>query len=282
MDEKAKGLNPIFGILVEFEVIILRNTIAMKKSILLFASLLFALPFFAQLTGPPNQNGNNNPNRIRNNARNFPQHRPSFSIGLSAMEPLRMFADNYQGIPFGISAQIEFPTGRFFPIELGGDFAWFSRGGNESDILIYEGEDSFGNEYFGDGTIKVRSNIYSYAGFARLNPIPGPFQVYGDLILGVQNFSTKTIIESNDQLSEPTVERAHRGFSLIGGWAAGVKVRMAPMTFIEARFANMRGSDVKMVDKNSITIDNEGFIEFEEIQTPTDHYVYQLGVSFNF
>ena len=196
------------------------------------------------------------------------------------MEPLRMFAENYDGTPFGIAAQIEFPTGRFFPIEFGGDFAWYSRGGERSDIDIYEGEDAFGNEFYSDGTIKVRSNIYSYAGFARLNPVPGPFQIYGDLILGVQNFSTNTTIESDDNLTEPSRERAHRGFSLMTGWAAGVKVRISQNTFIEARFANLRGSDVTMVDKNSIFIDTDGNLEFEEITTPTDHYVYQLGLSF--
>ena len=249
----------------------------MKKSLFLFILVLASSGLFAQLTGPANQNPRLN---NRNNNRNFPQHRPSFSIGLSAMEPLRMFAENYDGTPFGIAAQIEFPTGRFFPIEFGGDFAWYSRGGERSDIEIYEGEDAFGNEFYSDGTIKVRSNIYSYAGFARLNPVPGPFQIYGDLILGVQNFSTNTTIESDDNLTEPSRERAHRGFSLMTGWAAGVKVRISQNTFIEARFANLRGSDVTMVDKNSIFIDTEGNLEFEEITTPTDHHVYQLGLSF--
>lgn len=252
---------------------------AMKKSISLFLLVLASSTLVAQLTGPTTQNPRNN---NRNNNRNFPQHHPSFSIGLSAMEPLRMFADNYEGIPFGVAAQIEFPTGRFFPIEIGGDFAWYSRGGDRSDIEIYEGEDAQGNEFFSDGTMKVRSNIYSYAGFVRLNPIPGPVQIYGDLILGVQNFSTNTTIESEDQLTAPTRERAHRGFSLMTGWAAGLKVRLVPNAFIEARFANLRGSDVTMVDKNSIFIDNAGNIEFEEITTPTDHHVYQLGVSFQF
>lgn len=249
----------------------------MKKSIFLLIFVLASSALFAQLTRPANQNqGLNN----RNFFRNLPQHRPSLSFGLSAMEPLRMFAENYEGTPFGIAAQIEFPTGRFFPIEFGGDFAWYSRGGERSDIDIYEGQDAFGNEFYSDGTIKVRSNIYSYAGFARLNPVSGQFQIYGDLILGVQNFSTNTTIESDDNLTEPTRERAHRGFSLMTGWAAGVKVRIAQNTFLEARFANLRGSDVTMVDKNSIFIDGDGNLEFEEITTPTDHHVYQLGLSF--
>lgn len=248
----------------------------MKKSISLFILVLTSKALFAQLTLPANQNARQNNNNF---FRNLPQHRPSLSVGLSAMEPLRMFSENYTGIPFGISAQLEFPTGRFFPIEIGGDFAWYSRGGERSDIDIYEGEDAFGNEFYSEGTIKVRSNIYSYAGFARLNPIAGPFQVYGDLILGVQNFSTTTTIESEDNLTEPSRERAHRGFSLITGWAAGVKVRVTQDMFLEARFANVRGSDVTMVDKNSIFIDPEGNLEFEEITTPTDHYVYQLGLS---
>ncbi len=249
----------------------------MKKSVFLLLLVLASSPILAQLTGPAN------PNPILNNQnffRRLPQHRPSLSLGFSAMEPLRMFADNYDGIPFGISGQIEFPIGRFIPLELGGDFAWYSRGGDRTDILIYEGQDFNGNESFSDGTLKIRSNIYSYSGFVRLNPVAGAFQFYGDLIVGVQNFSTNTIIESEDNLTEPSRERAHRGFSFMTGWAAGIKIRLVEQMYLEARFANLRGSDVTMVDKNSIFTDSEGNLEFEELTTPTDHHVYQIGVSF--
>lgn len=197
------------------------------------------------------------------------------------MDPQGAFNTQYTGTPAGIVGQFLINMGNA-PFDVGGGFAWFSRGGTSDDISIYEGTDADGNGYYVEGTIDVKSNIYSYDAIARLRPFNGRIQPYGDAIAGFQTYSTKSTISSVDGNSEDIVERAHRDFSVSFGWAAGVKVKLSNELAVEGRFSNIIGSEVKFVDRETVEIDGDGNIQFDQVNSTTNHFLFQVGVSFGF
>jgi len=236
--------------------------------------LLLSINLLAQENNP-RQNQNNNRNR------NTSLRGPSVSLGIVVMEPQGVFEKQYTGTPAGINGQFLINMGNA-PFDFGGGFTWFSRGGTSNDISIYEGTDIDGDDYYVEGTIDVNSNIYSYDAIARFRPFNGRVQPYGDAIAGFQTYSTKTTISAIDGNTEEVVDRAHRDFAVSFGWAAGLKVKLSNDLAIEGRFSNIVGSEVKFVDRESIEINDNGNILFEQRNSTTNHLLYQVGVSLTF
>ncbi|MEO0405463.1 MAG: hypothetical protein AAF193_11380, partial [Bacteroidota bacterium] len=174
----------------------------MKKVLILPLFIFLSLLSYSQLT----TNGNNPNNRNnRNNNRVVQQRFPSLSVGVMVMDPQGTFDVLYPGTPAGIGAQLSFPMGRV-PLELVGGFAWYSRGGTTENVDIYEGMDADGDEFFTEGEISVNSNIYSYDMGARFKPFNGVIQPYGEVLVGFQNFITKSTISADDGFSEDVVD----------------------------------------------------------------------------
>lgn len=244
--------------------------------------LLLSTGLFAQVNNQRQNTNRQNTNRQNQiNNRNRPNfiRTPSLSIGIVVMEPQGAFDRNYDGIPAGINGQFMINMGNA-PIDFGGGFAWFSRGGTSSDIDIYEGTDADGDDYYVEGTMDVNSNIYAYDAIARFRPFNGIIQPYGDAIAGFQTYSTKTKITAIDGNTEDIVDRAHRDFAVSFGWAAGLKVKISPSIAVEGRFSNIIGSEVKFVDRESVEINADGDLFFDQKNSSTSHYLYQVGVSF--
>lgn len=220
---------------------------------------------------------NNNNNRNRNVNRRV----PSLSFGLEVATPQNQFDNNFDGTPVGFSGQFMSNLGRS-PFELGFGFSWLSRGSVSEDIWIYEGTDLDGDDVFSRGDIDVNSNIYTYTGVARLKPFAGAIQPYGDVILGVRNFSTVTLISTDDTDGAETRERQHGDFTYTYGWGAGLKVRITPVLFVEGRFSNLYGGPIDFVDRESIQIGEEGELNFENVSSRTDMQIIEAGISFEF
>lgn len=213
-----------------------------------------------------------------------PNHfrRPTLSMGLEVAAPINQFADNFDGVPVGLGAQFLTNASRRSPFEFGLGFSWLSQGSSKKDIWIYEGVDIDGVAVFSRGTIAVNSNIYTYNGIVRFKPLLGVVQPYIDGLAGMRNFSTSTVVQSNEDGSEREKDRATRDFALTYGWAAGVKVRVTPTLMVEGRFSNLYGTAVSFVDRNTLDISDEGEITFEETSTRTDMYIFHVGVCFEF
>ena len=222
-------------------------------------------------------------NTERNQRRALEQRRrvPSLSFGLHVAEPRNQFRLNFDGVPVGLGGQFMSPLGQS-PLEAGFDFSWLSRGSMNEDIWIYEGEDINGEAIYSRGTMEVNSNIFSYNLVGRFKPFAGRIQPYGEVIGGLRHFSTVTVISPNEGEGSETRDRQHGDFALTYGWGAGLKVRVSPAVFVEGRFANLYGSAVDFVDRESIEIGAEGQLNFENISSRTDMYLFQAGVSFEF
>jgi opacity protein-like surface antigen len=216
------------------------------------------------------------------NQRNVVARRtPSLSFGLQVAQPRNEFSDSFEGYPVGIAAQF-MSNLRRSPFELGFGFSWMNQGEKNQDIYIFQGVDAVGDDVFEKGSISVRNNIYTYTGSARFKPFAGAVQPYGELIAGIQNFSTRNIISSDDNSASDIKERAHRDFALTYGWAAGLKVRLTQNIQVEGRFSNMLGGNIDFVDQNSIVINDVGDLEFSRISSKTDMWLFQAGISLEF
>lgn len=253
----------------------------MKKFTLLFAVLLgFSAYIEAQV------NPNTAPRRTRNPGGFWMHpnyHRvPTLSVGFEFAFPQNEFSDNFDGMPIGIGGQFLTNAGRRSPFEFGMGFSWLSRGSAREDVFIYEGEDINGQEIFSRGTMSVNSNIYTYNGIVRFKPLLGMVQPYIDGLVGVRNFSTSTVVRPDDASLETMRERQTRDFALTYGYAAGIKVRVTPALMVEGRFSNLFGTQVSYVDRNSLEIDIEGNVTFDEVASRTDMYIIHLGVCFEF
>jgi hypothetical protein len=132
----------------------------------------------------------------------------------------------------------------------------------------------------------INSNVYRYQVLARFRPFDRGFQIYADAIAGVQSFSTNTIITLDSNNSTTNTDQSvneHRDFTAHYGWAGGVRVGLNSTLFIEGRFEQIRGGMAKYVDRNSIEVNqNNNSIQFNTLQSQTNMYTYQLGVTLLF
>jgi opacity protein-like surface antigen len=237
----------------------------MKTNFLLLLTLLLALNLSAQ----------------KNKKRN--QRAPSLSIGFQVADPQGEYAQHYRGHPVGLGVTFMANMGRS-PFEIGGDFAWRAMGSRKQDIAISEGFDIEGDEIFSDGSMRVASNIYTYHGVARFKPFAGAIQPFGDVMAGLKTFATKTTIEEdNGGYSEVVrTDRNHRDFALSYGWAAGLKIKLSEYITLESKFQHLRGGDTTFIDPETVEIDPDGLLQYEERASKSSVMLYQIGISIEF
>jgi len=209
---------------------------------------------------------------------------PALAVGLQAAEPKGEFASNIDGIPFGVAGNFTAPVHNS-PFELGVAFAWNSMASQNEDVAVIAGQDSQGNDIFEEAEMRIRSNNYRYHAVARLRPFVGSVQVYGDLIAGVERFTTSTDVQINNSgytevTDANTVERDF-GWSL--GWALGARIRLSGALFLDARFEKLEGGVATYVNPDSIVIDEfDNSLNYSTNESRTDKFTYQLGIAVQF
>lgn len=213
----------------------------------------------------------------------FAQRGPSLNAGLQLVQPLGEFASNYDGLPAGIGGSFSMPV-RKSPIEWGIGYAWNSMGSSNRDIIALINVDSIAGNTYSDGKLGIRSTSNRYNLHARFRPLKGKFQPYGDVFSGLETFKTTTTItiDNSGFSSELSTNRDHLDMTFFYGWALGLRVRLAPTIYAEARYENITGGEVQYVDDNSIELNDDNSIAFDLKESRTNKGVYQLGVAFGF
>ena len=119
---------------------------------------------------------------------------------------------------------------------------------------------------------------------ARVRPLNGRIQPYGDVFSGLETFKTTTTItiDNSGYSSELSTNRDHLDMTFFYGWALGLRIKVAPTIYAEARYENITGGMVKYVDNESVEIANDNTISFGLKESQTNRAVYQLGVAFGF
>jgi hypothetical protein len=211
------------------------------------------------------------------------QRGPSLNAGLQLVQPLGEFASNYDGLPAGIGGSFSMPIRRS-PIEWGIGYAWNSMGSSNRDIIALINTDSITGNVYSDGKLAIRSTSNRYNLHARFRPLKGRIQPYGDVFSGLETFKTTTTItiDNSGFSSELSTNRDHLDMTFFYGWALGLRVRLAPAIFVEARYENIIGAEVQYVNDNSIELNNDNSIAFDLKESRTNKGVYQVGVAFGF
>jgi hypothetical protein len=209
----------------------------------------------------------------------------ALGFGIQVAQPLGEFAEVYDGYPAGVQGYLSIPMNNS-PFEMGIAAAWNSMGMQSETVSVFIGQDLQGDDLYEMGDLDINSNVTRYHAFARVRPFNGGFQVYADGLVGAQVFTTKTTVSLDDSASGVVVDEDNvemRDVTLQYGWAGGVRIRVAPTVFVEGRFEHLRGGVAAYADPSSIVFDEQsGDLLFETLESTTDSYTYQLGITFQF
>jgi hypothetical protein len=208
---------------------------------------------------------------------------PNLNVGIQVVQPLGEFAGNYKGFPAGIAGTLSMPV-LGTPVEWGIGYAWNNMGSNDRDIVALVNQDSVAGNTYANGNLALRSTSNRYMAHARVRPLNGKFQPYGDVFAGLETFKTTTTItiDNSGYSSELSTNRDHLDMTFFYGWALGLRVRIAPAIYAEARYENLTGGLVKYVDNETVEVANDNSISFSLKESRTNRSVYQVGVAFGF
>ncbi len=209
---------------------------------------------------------------------------PSLALGIQVSQPIGDFATNYDGYPVGLAGTFTGPLSNS-PFEIGLGFSWNQMGAKDEDVSVLMGQDAAGDDIYEQGNLRVRSNDYRYQLVARFKPFKGSVQVYGDLMAGVERYTTFTDISISSSGYSEVIETNNQqnDFGWTLGWAAGARVKVTRVLFIDARFEKLQGGVAEYVDQESILVNaEEATIQFETKETRTDRFTYQLGIAIEF
>jgi opacity protein-like surface antigen len=208
---------------------------------------------------------------------------PSIAFGGQVAQPVGEFAMQFDGFPAGLAGNISTPLGNS-PFEVGFGYGWNNMGSQNKDISALVFTDSTGTPIYEEGTMRIRSTINRYQAIARFRPFVGRIQPYADAFAGLEAYKTKTdiTIDKSGYSSASNSARQHLDMTYAFGWAAGLRVRMAPNIFIDGRFENITGGQVTFVDKSTIVVNDDNSISFQTKQSGTNKYTYQVGIAITF
>jgi opacity protein-like surface antigen len=207
----------------------------------------------------------------------------NMNVGFQLVQPLGEFAGEYNGLPAGLAGTLSIPVLRS-PIEWGIGYAWNSMGSNDKDITVLVSQDSVNGNNYSNGNLALSSTSSRYMAHARIRPLNDRIQPYGDLFSGLETFKTTTTItvDNSGYSSELSTNRNHLDMTFFYGWAVGLRIRLAPSIYAEARYENIYGGSVKYVDNESVEVANDNSIQFSLKESETNRAVYQIGVAFGF
>ncbi|MFN5621572.1 MAG: hypothetical protein ACK478_09745 [Flavobacteriales bacterium] len=208
---------------------------------------------------------------------------PNLNLGIQVAQPLGEFATQYEGFPAGIGGSFSMPVLRS-PIEWGIGYAWNSMGSSDRDIVALINQDSINGNVYSEGKMAIRSTNSRYLAHARIRPLAGKIQPYGDVFSGLETYKTTTSItlDNSGYSSELSTNRDHLDMTYCFGWALGLRWRVAPGVYVEGRYENITGGKVKYVNDESISINNDNSIAFDLKESKTNKAVYQVGVAIGF
>lgn len=211
------------------------------------------------------------------------RRRPALSFGVQISQPLGQFGNVYDGYPAGLAGSFAGPIGNS-PFEVGFGIAWNSMGSQDEDVTAFVGTDVDGDSIYDKGTMRIRSNNNRFQILGRFRPFNGMIQPYGEVLAGLDTYKTKTDItlNGNGYTEASNNIRQHFDITYNYGWAAGLRVRVAPNVYVDGRFENLIGGPAKYVDQESIQVIDESNITFETLESRTDRYTYQLGITIGF
>ncbi|MFN3875411.1 MAG: hypothetical protein ACK4L7_05830 [Flavobacteriales bacterium] len=166
---------------------------------------------------------------------------------------------------------------RRMPFSYGFDFGWQRMGSKRQEVPV-----NVQSAGANTGTLTVRSNIYSYHGLLRLQPLSGKVSPFADFMAGTRHFITRSEVMARG-VDEPVITD-RLSSEAVGsiGWAVGIDYAPARQIFTEVRLERRNGGKVSYVDPESITIDAAGNVGYSTLTSGSRVVNLTFGVGFRF
>lgn len=201
--------------------------------------------------------------------------------------PQNEFKDNFDQEIYSLGTSVLFsnPSSEFF--EYGFDINYARTNTVEGDVRILV------NDHATNGSLDVISSEINTALKGRLIPYRGTVQPYIEVNAGTNTYFTKSEIKTkisylnqDEQMVNKTVSTAKDGMvdgmNFYAGWTVGSKFKLSEHFLIKAEMSRTYTTQARYLDPASVTISNNGFLDYNFIQSGTSQIKTSLGLIYKF
>lgn len=196
------------------------------------------------------------------------------TIGISI--PQGEFADTWGHDMFTWGGHVTLPS-RLLPFQWGFAFDYGVMGAKRTAVPI-----SMPELTATEGNLSVKAKVLSYHPLLRFSPTKGKVRPYVDGMVGLRQFTTQSTVTVDGLHAPVSKERNANDFALSTGWAAGLMVGLGKVGYIEARAERLYSGKASYVDPASITVNDQGAVGFNTLNSGTGSLNLLVGVGFRF
>jgi hypothetical protein len=208
------------------------------------------------------------------------QLEPTFSLSLSAAQPIGMFQEVLPDIfmYWGGSLIIMHPITEELPVTLGVDVSGYFMGSKSES---YTTTSPAGLKTY--QLTNVSSSMWPVHFIARVDPVKRtnfPVQPYAGLLLGFRVFNSRTKVDISYSYASETDTYKKRKINLTSsyGFELGAHIIVSKKTGLNLRYASIWGGWGKYIDFESLTFDDNGDPQYQRHETRTDIRVFSVGL----
>jgi hypothetical protein len=187
-------------------------------------------------------------------------YRPNVGLGLDIMSQPKAVSP-FAYLQWGGLLTYDFAGSERFPLTLGFPFR-----GEEADLKL------------------SNQNAGLHAVMRLITPTHFPLQLYVQGMVGSRLFSSQEsiIIDGHDDEDDdcPEAVTLHRNFTLSYGAASGLRVRLAPQTYLEMRVSYLTGTRAGFLDLDQAYLAERNVVEYTLAESPrTTNWSASLGLT---
>ena len=209
--------------------------------------------------------------------------RPQAAAHIGIAAPVNEFATADPGDQayFGLGGEITFPVLKDTPLRLGIDCHYYWMGNRDRNVDITDTSGVF--EYNLNSTVSGgMMPIHVRARLDFMNLYDYPVLPYAGGFFGLRVFSISRKFEFDYQDgTEPFEERERSASTTTSfGFEVGLHIRVTHQILIDIRYERAYGGWAKYLDVSSVEIDDEGYVNYQELNTRTDVDLFTVGAVF--
>lgn len=203
--------------------------------------------------------------------------RGSLGGGIGLSIPTGDFRETLDRNLFHVNAHLALPFKRVPILQSGFDFGYSVLGNYQRAVPL-------NTEYLDitEGLLTTRNKAFSYHGFLRLSPLRGRVRPYVDGLLGLRQFRTTSKVTADGVEGHLSKEANQWDIAFSAGWAAGLMVTFGKIAYVEGRVEHFNSGKATYVDPASVTINDQGTVNFSTLTSNTDVTNVTVGIGLLF
>lgn len=210
-------------------------------------------------------------------AQNNSDNQGTLGAGIGVSSPTGDFDRTWGRDMFMLGAQLAFPMRRVPILQGGFSFGYSVMGSKSTDVPVTA-------NFLADttGELNTRCKVFSYHPMLRLSPLTGRVRPYVDGMVGFRQFSTTTKVTAQGVEENISKERNETDLAFSTGWAAGVQVTLGRLAYAEVRVERFDSGEATYVDPESVTVSDQGVVNFGTLTSNTDVVNVLFGIGLRF